>query len=607
MTLIMASIGALVVVLIALAWRGGVSCFCSRATRRPPRHRHRTLLQRSPSSLEWLCSVCFHKNQQTRQTCILCGSSPNDVHVVIPSDPSASALTDQCNDSFMLIETPRSKCVASSEPANVNDRQCVALERHEWKRYLQIDSIRWIRVPFDAVNCHESLRGTIVSERTLRKIQRKDGEDALAATNFDPAYCCAHEESSTLRWIPAEDYRIPVKAYVCHKDIERASSRPFSDKIQWFYSYELKYSIPPLDGDHTIRVHREHVLKQSVEILLTAPPETLRRNLRVTFMDEPGIDAGGILREWVHLVCKHLFAEELGIFQRTNTTHGCGYWINPDASKVCRNHVQFLSFFGKLIGKALLDGLILDVRLCSPLLKQLLGYPLGLHDVRFLDERIHKSLVWVLQTPDISSLDITFQWENVELIPGGANIPITDDNKHLFIVKVVHHLLFSSVEKELGCILDGLRTVIPDTTLHIFDYQELDLLLSGQPTVDVDDWRKHTSVQFTGQHKDLEKEIIEWFWEVVEAFSQDQRCRLLQYVTGSCGVPAEGFQGLTGINGDLQSFTIQLVEMSPCAYAMLPYASTCMNRLDLPLYGSRQELEENLTLARNDFADDDMK
>lgn len=43
--------------------------------------------------------------------------------------------------------------------------------------------------------------------------------------------------------------------------------------------------------------------------------------------------------------------------------------------------------------------------------------------------------------------------------------------------------------------------------------------------------------------------VIRWFWAVVEHFNNEQRLRLLQFVTGTSSVPYEGFAALRGSNG----------------------------------------------------------
>lgn len=91
------------------------------------------------------------------------------------------------------------------------------------------------------------------------------------------------------------------------------------------------------------------------------------------------------------------------------------------------------------------------------------------------------------------------------------------------------------------------------------------------------DWQAHTNVGMLGHDATQEQQIVGWFWVVVDAFDQRKRSRLLQYVTGSSGVPFEGFAALTSLDGMLQPFTIQLVDIAAKTYSTLPYAGTCFN------------------------------
>lgn len=49
---------------------------------------------------------------------------------------------------------------------------------------------------------------------------------------------------------------------------------------------------------------------------------------------------------------------------------------------------------------------------------------------------------------------------------------------------------------------------------------------------------------------------MRWFWAAVENFNNEQRLRLLQFVTGTSSVPYEGFAVLRGSNG-LRRFCIE--------------------------------------------------
>jgi E3 ubiquitin-protein ligase HUWE1 len=62
------------------------------------------------------------------------------------------------------------------------------------------------------------------------------------------------------------------------------------------------------------------------------------------------------------------------------------------------------------------------------------------------------------------------------------------------------------------------------------------------PDIDVDEWRANTDLQ---GYSASSSPVI-WFWRAVRSFSQEERAKLLQFVTGSSRVPLEGFGALQG-------------------------------------------------------------
>ena len=85
------------------------------------------------------------------------------------------------------------------------------------------------------------------------------------------------------------------------------------------------------------------------------------------------------------------------------------------------------------------------------------------------------------------------------------------------------------------------------------------------------------------------------FWDIVENdFDQEMKARLLQFVTGTSGVPYRGFSVLKVSDGNIKLFTLNGVAMRAGVY---PRAHTCFNRLDLPMYKSKAELREKLKVA----------
>ena len=59
-------------------------------------------------------------------------------------------------------------------------------------------------------------------------------------------------------------------------------------------------------------------------------------------------------------------------------------------------------------------------------------------------------------------------------------------------------------------------------------------------------------------------------------------------------MPARGFGVLQGNDGNVRKFTIHGVNLGVCLY---PRAHTSFNRINLPIYESKEDLREKLKLA----------
>lgn len=80
------------------------------------------------------------------------------------------------------------------------------------------------------------------------------------------------------------------------------------------------------------------------------------------------------------------------------------------------------------------------------------------------------------------------------------------------------------------------------------------------PNIQMDDWVANTN--YTGEFENKPNhQVVQWFWEVsferilvstlikpkvVRSFEHEQKAKLLQFVTGTAGVPAQGFGSLQG-------------------------------------------------------------
>lgn len=112
------------------------------------------------------------------------------------------------------------------------------------------------------------------------------------------------------------------------------------------------------------------------------------------------------------------------------------------------------------------------------------------------------------------------------------------------------------------------------------------MLISGLPDIDVEDMKKNT--MYEGTYTE-ESNVIKWFWKAAESFSQEERARLVQFITGSSKVPVGGF-----IHDRLKICHISGGDRR------LPSAHTCFKQLDLPNYSTYEILREKLLFAINE-------
>lgn len=124
------------------------------------------------------------------------------------------------------------------------------------------------------------------------------------------------------------------------------------------------------------------------------------------------------------------------------------------------------------------------------------------------------------------------------------------------------------------------------------------------PELNVEDWKTHTTVRYQRENIPSVAEItlMGHFWDILSTFSETQRSRLLQFVTGSSSVPIEGFKALTSSDGQIRWFTLQFVELNTdCISSLYPHAHTCFNRLEIPLYDTKADLLQHLTSVRKTY------
>ncbi|XP_041763386.1 E3 ubiquitin-protein ligase Nedd-4-like isoform X3 [Anopheles merus] len=345
-----------------------------------------------------------------------------------------------------------------------------------------------------------------------------------------------------------------------------------------------------------IKVRRASIMEDSYRIINSVTRlDLLKTKLWIEFEGEAGLDYGGLAREWFYLLSKEMFNPYYGLFEYS-AMDNYTLQINPYSELCNEDHLLYFRFIGRIAGMAVYHGKLLDAFFIRPFYKMMLQKPIDLKDMEAVDTEYYNSLVWIKEN-DPSELMLTFcvdeetfgQTTQHELLPNGADIDVTNENKDEYIRLVIQWRFVSRVQVQMQAFLDGFGSLVPLNLLKIFDEHELELLMCGIQNIDLRDWKRNTL--YKGDYYPNHV-VIQWFWRAVLSFSNEMRARLLQFVTGTSRVPMNGFKELYGSNGP-QMFTIEKWG-TPENY---PRAHTCFNRLDLPPYESYQQLKDRLIQA----------
>jgi hypothetical protein len=187
------------------------------------------------------------------------------------------------------------------------------------------------------------------------RMDENGGIDAshLQASRFDPeksAFCRRLQfvEGSDVRirdgileLVPAHESACESKvrnergdAVVTYTDIAEAQVRAFEDKVHWFNDKCSKLAVDWNEGHMRINVRREHLLEDSVDAVMSLSRRDMRKLWRFEFIGEEGLDAGGLKREWFHLVTSEIFDPDMGFWLPSETNQMC-MAINPASSTCC--------------------------------------------------------------------------------------------------------------------------------------------------------------------------------------------------------------------------------------------------------------------------------
>ncbi|NWH36026.1 HECD3 ligase, partial [Chloropsis hardwickii] len=269
------------------------------------------------------------------------------------------------------------------------------------------------------------------------------------------------------------------------------------------------------------------------------------------FIAEGIIDQGGGFRDSLADMSEELCPSSadtpvpLPFFVRTsNQGNGTGeardmYVPNPS----CKDFPKY-EWIGQIMGAALRGKEFLVLALPGFVWKQLTGEEVSWSkDFPAVDSVLVK-LLEVMEVMDKDTFEFKFGNELtyttvlsdqrvVELIPNGSNTAVRYEDRKEFI-RLVQKARLEESKEQIMAMQAGLLKVVPQAVLDLLTWQELEKKVCGDPEVTVDALKRLT------RFEDFEPQDtrVQYFWEALNNFTNEDRSRFLRFVTGRSRLPA---------------------------------------------------------------------
>lgn len=397
------------------------------------------------------------------------------------------------------------------------------------------------------------------------------------------------------------------------------------------------FTATSLSRHHQGQIRRGHLFEDAYEQFYKIG-DSFKDPIQITFYDqfgapEAGIDGGGVTKEFLMGVTSEAFSGQgEGLSMFATSSSGLLY-PNPIANDSLREEMRSrglterdeewrtsmfeqlrkYEFLGRIVGKCLYEGILVDLAFARFFLLKWTAsgandessYKGSINDLVDMDEELYNGMLRLKNyTGDVSDLSLDFTVTDQVSLPGqpvktitrklianGDQLPVTNDNKLLYISYMARHRLVVQPSAQTAAFLRGLRAIIRPSWLSMFNQSELQHLVGGDSSeIDIEDLRKNTVYSGLYEIGDDMKEhpTIEIFWKVVRGFTDAQRRDLLKYVSSTPRAPLLGFSQLR------PKFSIRDASRDE---SRLPSTSTCVNLLKLPMYTTERVLREKLLYA----------
>ncbi|XP_042364651.1 probable E3 ubiquitin-protein ligase HERC1 isoform X4 [Plectropomus leopardus] len=333
------------------------------------------------------------------------------------------------------------------------------------------------------------------------------------------------------------------------------------------------------------------------------------RAWKVKLVGEGADDAGGVFDDTITEMCQELQSGVVDLLIHTpNSFADVGsntdrFLLNPAA--LSEDHMVQFRFLGILMAVAIRTKKPLDLHLAPWVWKQLCSMPLGGPDLEEVDLLTYRTLQGILHLENSGITEDNFHvmipldsfmahsadGRLAPVVPGGQNISLTFANRTEYVERALDYRLHE-MDTQVAAVREGMSTIIPVPLLSLLTAQQLEQLVCGLPEVSVEMLKKLVRYRdITESHQ-----LIGWFWQSLEEFTNEERVLFLRFVSGRSRLPSNP--------ADItQKFQIIKVDRPVNG---LPTAQTCFFLFRLPPYTSQAILAERLRYSIHNCPSIDM-
>ncbi|NWT71267.1 HERC4 ligase, partial [Prunella himalayana] len=337
-----------------------------------------------------------------------------------------------------------------------------------------------------------------------------------------------------------------------------------------------------------LMVRRDNIVGDAVEVLRKTKNVDYKKPLKVIFVGEEAVDAGGVRKEFFLLIMRELLDPKYGMFRYYEESRLI--WFSDKTFE----DSDLFHLIGVVCGLAIYNFTIVDLHFPLALYKKLLNKKPSLDDLKELMPDVGRGMQQLLDYPedDIEEafcLNFTITVENFgtteikELVPKGADIPVVKQNRQDFVDAYVDYIFNRSVDSLYSAFHEGFHKVCGGKVLQLFQPSELQAMVIGNTNYDWKELEKNT--EYKGEYW-ADHPTIKTFWEVFHELSLEKKKQFLLFLTGSDRIPILGMKCLKLV-----------IQPTGGGEDYLPVAHTCFNLLDLPKYTDKETLKSKLIQA----------